>query len=70
MYTIYVRPHPLGVIVSKQSGGAGELLLTDEHCCSVSHAELVRIAHTTRVVTVPESASENCPLRRFARKSA
>ncbi len=61
-YTFHVRTHPLGVVVYSRPELLGELLLPGEKCCGVAYEELVRVAATTGLVEVPDSAAEGCPL--------
>jgi hypothetical protein len=61
-YVFHVRPHPLGVVVSKRPDLRGELLLPGETCCGVQYDQLARIAMTTGYVSVAETASDDCPL--------
>lgn len=61
-YVFHVRPHPLGVVVSKGPDLRGELLLPGETYCGVQYDQLARIAMTTGYVRVAETASQDCPL--------
>ncbi len=61
-YTFHVRTHPLGVVVYSRPELLGELLLPGEKCCGVAYEELVRVAATTGLVEVSDSAAEGCPL--------
>lgn len=62
-YTLHVRTHPLGVVVSRGANDRGELLIRGEACCGVSFEQLERIAQTTRKVDVDEAAAQECLLR-------
>lgn len=58
----FVRSHPLGVVVSREPNGYGELLIADEDCCGVSYAELVKIAATNCRLEVDPRRSAVCPV--------
>lgn len=62
-YTLHVRLHPLGVVVSHGANARGELLIRGEACCGVSFEQLERIALTTRQIDVDDAAAKDCPLR-------
>lgn len=60
-YLFHVRPHPLGVVVSKQPNQLGELLIPGEDCCGVGYEELARVAATTGYIEIPDAATKNLP---------
>lgn len=63
MTFLYVKPHPLGVIVSADPKGLGMLLIPDEGCCGISFDQLKHVANTTRQVDIDAAIVETGPLR-------
>lgn len=60
-----VRPHPLGVVVSRQAEKLGELLLPGEKCFGVDYEELARVAETTGYVEIPDGDANDGPLTHY-----
>lgn len=60
-YTLYVEPHPLGIVVCNAVGDR-ELLIDGERCCGVGFETLKQAAFTTRRIEVDEESAANCRL--------
>jgi hypothetical protein len=61
-FHFYIRPHALGVVVSRALRQAGALVMPGQRCFDLDFAELEKLARVWGHGTIPGSAVAGSPL--------